>query len=296
MLLHVSAGHSARGRFLELAEIAGEGLIEGLADALAAPAQVGAGLAAEAQEGVGDGAGLEDRARDLVLRRRPRGQGAVLLADRLLSTRVRRALDNAVALASRRWPLSPVLASASRGVSLRAFSFRAGGLDRTPIRRSTSYVSARVTSHVEVGGAKSASEKPGKTIVSGAGGLLPRELCGGTNLSGQFGFCRVERPRAGEPEAYYEAAARDLKERSSLPVMLVGGIRAFETAERLVADGVTDYVCLSRPLIREPDLVMRWRSGDASPAFCDSDNACFKPARQGEGLYCVNEARRRQRT
>ena len=69
--------------FLELAEVAGEGLGEGLADALAAPAQLGAGLAAEAQEGAGDGAGLEDRARDLVLRRRRRGQRAVLLADRL---------------------------------------------------------------------------------------------------------------------------------------------------------------------------------------------------------------------
>jgi len=83
VLLHVSAGHSGRGPFLELAEVAGEGLIEGLADALAAPAQVGAGLAAEAQEGAGDGAGLDDRTRDLVLRGRRRGQHAVLLADRL---------------------------------------------------------------------------------------------------------------------------------------------------------------------------------------------------------------------
>jgi len=71
--------------FLELAEVAGERLGEGRADAFAAPAQLGAGLAAEAQEGAGDGAGLEDRARDLVLRRRRRGR-AVLVADLLEAT------------------------------------------------------------------------------------------------------------------------------------------------------------------------------------------------------------------
>ena len=78
----------AHGRrsFLDFAEVAGEGFGEGRADALAAPAQLGAGFVAEAQEGAGDGAGLEDRARDLVLRGRRRRQHAVLLADRLEAT------------------------------------------------------------------------------------------------------------------------------------------------------------------------------------------------------------------
>ena len=72
--------------------------------------------------------------------------------------------------------------------------------------------------------------------------------------------------------------------------MLVGGIRTFETAERLVTGGVADYIALSRPLIREPGLVNRWKSGDRRPASCISDSGCFKPALAGRGLTCVVEA------
>ena len=60
-------------------------------------------------------------------------------------------------------------------------------------------------------------------------------------------------------------------------------------AEQLVDDGTTDYISLCRPLIREPDLVNRWKSGDRRKARCESDNLCFKPAIAGEGLYCVME-------
>jgi len=47
-----------------------------------------------------------------------------------------------------------------------------------PIRRSTFYVSAIATSGVGDGGAMSVSLKPCQTIVSGAGGRRPQELCG----------------------------------------------------------------------------------------------------------------------
>jgi 2,4-dienoyl-CoA reductase-like NADH-dependent reductase (Old Yellow Enzyme family) len=50
---------------------------------------------------------------------------------------------------------------------------------------------------------------------------------------------------------------------------------------------------MCRPLIREPDLVNRWRSGDRRKAACTSDNLCFGPARSGEGLYCVTAARKK---
>ena len=78
------------------------------------------------------------------------------------------------------------------------------------------------------------------------------ELSGGTSLSGDLGPLRT---RAGIPqdrEAYYQDAALRLKQRVSVPVMLVGGIRTFEAAERLVTGGYADYVALSRPLVCEP--------------------------------------------
>jgi 2,4-dienoyl-CoA reductase-like NADH-dependent reductase (Old Yellow Enzyme family) len=121
-------------------------------------------------------------------------------------------------------------------------------------------------------------------------GVDGTEMSGGTFISGKNMPSRPGKTAHGEPGVYYEDAARQYKEKVQVPLMLVGGIRNFETAERLVAEGLTDYIALSRPLIREPELVIRWKSGDRRPATCISDNGCFKPAIEGRGVYCVVEA------
>ncbi|HEY5168064.1 MAG TPA: NADH:flavin oxidoreductase, partial [Thermoleophilia bacterium] len=128
-----------------------------------------------------------------------------------------------------------------------------------------------------------------------AEGIDAVELSGGTGLEQGLSFSRVGRPAPGEPEAYYEAAARRFKSEIGLPLMLCGGIRTFETAERLVAEGATDYISLSRPLIREPHLVARWRAGDRAPARCISDNGCFDPPEGCVGLVCAVEERQARR-
>jgi 2,4-dienoyl-CoA reductase-like NADH-dependent reductase (Old Yellow Enzyme family) len=73
----------------------------------------------------------------------------------------------------------------------------------------------------------------------------------------------------------------------------VGGIRSFEVAERLVQDGLADYIPMSRSFIREPDLIRRWKEGDRRRAECPSDNLCFKPGIEGDGIYCVAGKRER---
>jgi 2,4-dienoyl-CoA reductase-like NADH-dependent reductase (Old Yellow Enzyme family) len=71
----------------------------------------------------------------------------------------------------------------------------------------------------------------------------------------------------------------------------VGGIRSLEVAEGLLEAGNADYISLCRPLIREPDLIRRWQSGDRTRARCLSDNLCFRPGMTGKGIYCVTEER-----
>ncbi len=117
------------------------------------------------------------------------------------------------------------------------------------------------------------------------------EMSGGTLISGKNVPFRQGKPGLAEPEAYYEGAARRYKEKVQVPLMLVGGIRTLETAERLVAKRLADYIALCRPLIREPGLVNRWKSGDRGPATCISDNGCIQPIIEGRGVYCVVEAR-----
>ena len=74
-----------------------------------------------------------------------------------------------------------------------------------------------------------------------------------------------------------------------MPLMLVGGIRSLEVAEKLVGDELADYVSLCRPLIREPNLINRWKSGETKPATCISCNGCFGPGINGGGVKCTQE-------
>ena len=69
-------------------------------------------------------------------------------------------------------------------------------------------------------------------------------------------------------------------------------LRSYEVAEKTVANDA-DYVSMSRPLIREPNLPARWLKGDTSPATCISCNKCFIPGIKEGGIYCVVEKEKR---
>jgi 2,4-dienoyl-CoA reductase-like NADH-dependent reductase (Old Yellow Enzyme family) len=96
-------------------------------------------------------------------------------------------------------------------------------------------------------------------------------------------------------EVYYREAAMLYKQKVTVPLMLVGGIRSYGVAEELVQNGVADYISMSRPLICEPSLIKRWRQGDRRASECVSDNACFAPASDGRGIYCVTMAKKRSK-
>jgi 2,4-dienoyl-CoA reductase-like NADH-dependent reductase (Old Yellow Enzyme family) len=118
-------------------------------------------------------------------------------------------------------------------------------------------------------------------------GIDAVEMSGGTLRSRHYSPSRMGKAARVEGEAYYIEAARRYKEKVRVPLMLVGGIRSYTVAERLVADYTADYISLCRPLIAEPDLVSRWKSGDREPSACTSDNLCFKPGIEGRGVCCV---------
>jgi 2,4-dienoyl-CoA reductase-like NADH-dependent reductase (Old Yellow Enzyme family) len=124
-------------------------------------------------------------------------------------------------------------------------------------------------------------------------GIDAIELSGGTGLSlSKYSFSRLGEIDSQEEEAYYSDAAKLYKEKITVPLILVGGIRSYEVVKELVEKELADYISLSRPLIREPDLIKRWQSGNTERATCISCNQCFVPARAGKGMYCVMEKQR----
>lgn len=86
---------------------------------------------------------------------------------------------------------------------------------------------------------------------------------------------------AGKSEGpYFIDQLREIKERTGLPILLVGGMRNLEDMETALDAGAA-MVSLSRPLICEPDLILKLLSGQPE-AKCIRCNRCFSiyPAEQ----------------
>jgi len=121
-------------------------------------------------------------------------------------------------------------------------------------------------------------------------GIDAIEISGGTAVSGKLSPIRKS-ISSEDDEAYFKDEARAFKESIDIQLILVGGIRSFEVANDILDNHIADYISMSRPFIREPDLINRWKSGLQDKANCLSDSKCFAPAMSGKGVYCVIEKR-----
>jgi 2,4-dienoyl-CoA reductase-like NADH-dependent reductase (Old Yellow Enzyme family) len=119
------------------------------------------------------------------------------------------------------------------------------------------------------------------------------EVSGGTPASGDQSPARMK-INSPEKEAYNLSLARQIGAAVKCPIMVVGGFRTFEVAEKTIQESA-NYVSMARPFIREPDLAKRWQDGDRSPARCISCNSCFMPGLKEGGIYCVVEKKEQEK-
>lgn len=124
-------------------------------------------------------------------------------------------------------------------------------------------------------------------------GLDGLEVSGGTAESKSLGPAR--RIKGEEEEAYFLENALAAKLRAGIPVILVGGLRTPAKMARIREDQGIDAFALSRPFIREPHLVKRWKAGDPSPAACVSCSGCFLSVKQGRGVFCMKVEGKRKK-
>lgn len=95
----------------------------------------------------------------------------------------------------------------------------------------------------------------------------------------------------------FRERASVLKRQVSVPIMLVGRVRSLEIAQSVLDSGDADVLSMSRPFIREPGLVKRWRGGDRRPADCISCSRCFRMLAKERGpleSYCWQEQKQAQ--
>ena len=125
-------------------------------------------------------------------------------------------------------------------------------------------------------------------------GIDSIEVSGGTPASGDQSPARMK-INSPEKEAYNLSLAKAIRAAVNCPIMVVGGFRSFDVAERTVRESA-DYIAMARPFIREPDLAKRWQDGDRTAARCISCNSCFKPGLKEGGIYCVVEKKEREKS
>ncbi len=117
-------------------------------------------------------------------------------------------------------------------------------------------------------------------------GIDAIEVSSGTGASGARTPVRTK-ILSPDKEAYNLEVALAIKENVSCPVMVVGGFRSFDKVKAAIEDMEIDFVSMSRPLIRQPDLPDQWAHGDHGSAECISCNKCFAGGLFKGGIFCV---------
>lgn len=109
--------------------------------------------------------------------------------------------------------------------------------------------------------------------------VFPRALRAGFRLTAKRFL--VEYPFE---EAYFLPYARQFRDAVELPLILLGGINRLDTVRRALDEGFP-LVAMGRALLREPDLLRRWQSGDTAEGLCVHCNKCMPTIYRG--THCV---------
>ncbi|MEW6351223.1 MAG: NADH:flavin oxidoreductase [Thermodesulfobacteriota bacterium] len=141
---------------------------------------------------------------------------------------------------------------------------------------------------------------PGETVEIGKrladDGIDAIEVSGGSQVS-RKGFSPVRAQiLKPEQEAYLVDLAAAFKASVGVPIVTVGGIRSLKTVNDILSEGKADYVAMSRPFVREPGLVNRWKQGDTAKARCISCMGCFESGLQGKGISCKVEREKTEKS
>ncbi len=91
-------------------------------------------------------------------------------------------------------------------------------------------------------------------------------------------------------EGYNLEAARLIKPViGDIPLLVVGGMRKVDHMEEVLKNGFADFISMSRPFIREPNIVNRIKEGKATAVACVSCNRCFAAITNDMPVQCYSK-------
>jgi 2,4-dienoyl-CoA reductase-like NADH-dependent reductase (Old Yellow Enzyme family) len=87
-------------------------------------------------------------------------------------------------------------------------------------------------------------------------------------------------------EMYFREYSQKIRAAVNLPLAYLGGVKSLDNVETAMADGF-ECVVLARALLRDPDLVNRFRDGSLRQSRCDNCNACVAYIYDPAGTRCI---------
>ena len=102
-------------------------------------------------------------------------------------------------------------------------------------------------------------------------------------------FPRMKRRLIPFSENYNLPGAREVRLATTLPLILVGGLRRLDAMETILESGDADAIAMCRPLICQPDLPNLFQSGRTSWSACANCNLCAVMCDSTEPLRCYQK-------
>ncbi len=75
----------------------------------------------------------------------------------------------------------------------------------------------------------------------------------------------------------------------NIPLCLVGGMRTKKRMEEVISGGYADFISMSRPFIREPFIVKKFKENKKDIVSCVSCNRCLAAVPNGIPVMCYNK-------
>ena len=90
-------------------------------------------------------------------------------------------------------------------------------------------------------------------------------------------------------EAFFLSYARQFRAALRMPLVLLGGVTKLETIRLALDDERFEFVAMGRALLREPDLIARYREASARESLCVHCNKCMATIYRGTRCVLVEE-------
>lgn len=95
-------------------------------------------------------------------------------------------------------------------------------------------------------------------------------------------------PTMHQPKATYAKLAKAIRSVVNIPVIVPGRLGDPELAEKILNDGIADFVCLGRPLVADPEWVNKVKSKKENEIRrCISCNCCLEQIFYDKYLHCT---------